>query len=124
MQPKERAHAIAQAALRRRAERVVILDMSEMTPMCDFFVICSGRSEIHVQAIADEIRERLDEQGVVPAHVEGLPEGRWVLMDYLSVVVHLFSPEAREHYGLEYLWGDAPREEVEDEALSSASEQG
>ncbi len=91
------------------------MEMQDLTPVCDFFVICSGRSPVHVKAIAEEIDERLREQGARAVHMEGVPEGRWVLMDYLSVVVHIFTPEAREYYGLEHLWADAPREAVLDE---------
>lgn len=116
MQPVERAHAIARAALERKAEDVVIMRMRELTPICDFFVICSGRSSVHVQAIADQILMRMEEQGVRVSHVEGLAEGRWVLLDYLTVVTHIFLPEEREYYALEQLWADAPREAVCEEA--------
>jgi ribosome-associated protein len=116
LEAKEKAAAIAQAALRRGAEQVVILEMAKLLPICDFFVIASGRSPTHVQAIAEEILTRLEEAQVPVGHVEGLTEGRWVLLDYLSVVVHVFTPEAREYYGLEQLWGDAPRQEVSEAA--------
>ncbi|MBC7287980.1 MAG: ribosome silencing factor [Armatimonadetes bacterium] len=120
MTPKELAAAIARAALRRRAENVVILDMRSLIPLCDYFLICSGRSAIHVQAIAEEIVQRLEEQGVEVGHVEGLPEARWVLLDYLDVVAHVFTPEARDYYALEQLWADAPAEKIEEETVQTA----
>ena len=106
--------------MRRKAEDVVILDMRNLMPLCDYFVICSGRSTTHVQAIAEEIVERMEEQGVRVGHVEGLPEARWVLLDYLDVVAHVFTPEAREYYALEQLWADAPAEWIDEEAAQKA----
>jgi ribosome-associated protein len=103
---------------------VVVIDMHKLTPMCDFFVICSGKSEVHVRAISEEIDTRMRERGVKPAHIEGLSDGRWVLMDYLSVVTHVFTPEAREYYDLEHLWADAPRETLESEPISATPENG
>ena len=120
MTPKELARAIAEAALRRKAEDVVTLDMRNLMPLCDYFVICSGRSTTHVQAIAEEIIERMEEQGVRVGHVEGLPEARWVLLDYLDVVAHVFTPEAREYYALEQLWADAPAEWMDQEPAQAA----
>ena len=75
----------------------------------DFFVICSGNTDRQAKAIHDGIHEALkDEHGMLPRRVEGLTESRWVLMDYLDVVVHVFTPETRDFYRLEQLWGDAP----------------
>lgn len=116
MEARERALALARAALKRRATDVVILDLRKLTPICDYFVICTGRSTIHVGAVADEMAEALSEHGVQPGHIEGRKEGRWVLLDYLSVVAHVFTQEAREYYGLERLWADAPREEITDDS--------
>jgi ribosome-associated protein len=110
---EERAHAIAEAAAHRRAQDILLLDLRSLTSVCDHFVLCTGRSTVHVKAIADEIVDRMAEQGVKVGHVEGLAEGRWVLLDFLSVVAHVFTAEAREYYQLEQLWWDAPREELE-----------
>jgi ribosome-associated protein len=74
----------------------------------DFFVIASGTSDTHVRGIADLVQERMQQAGSRTHHVEGLGAGRWVLLDYIDVVVHLFHPEARAFYQLERLWGDAP----------------
>lgn len=123
MESSERARAIAEAALHRRGSDVLILDMRELTPMCDYFVLCTGRSSVHVGAVAAEIVDQMKQRGVNPGHVEGRREGRWVLLDYLSVVAHVFTEEAREYYGLERLWADAPRERVEDSPAGQPAEQ-
>jgi ribosome-associated protein len=120
LEPHERALAIARAAIERRAADVLILDMRDLTAICDFFVLCTGRSPVHVQAIAEQIQDFLKAQGGRAGHVEGRAEGRWVLLDCLSVVVHVFTEEAREYYGLEKLWGDAPSQVVADEAPGAA----
>lgn len=78
-----------------------------MTSLADYFVICSGNTSRQVKAIVDEIDYRLSAARVIPHHVEGLTESKWVLMDYGDVVVHVFDEETREYYDLEGLWGDA-----------------
>lgn len=83
-----------------------------MTTLADYFVICTGGVSRQVKAIADEVDYRMSLERVFPHHVEGLPECRWVLMDYGDVVVHVFDAEARGYYYLEGLWGDAARVEV------------
>ncbi len=112
MTVEERARAVAEAAAHRRASDLLVLDLRSLTSVCDFFVICSARSSVHAKAIADEIVNQMAEQGVKAGHLEGLAEGSWVLIDFLSVVAHVFTAEAREYYQLEQLWWDAPREEI------------
>lgn len=102
-------------ALDKRAADIVILDLRELTSVTDFFVICSGTANVHVKAIADHVRESLSQNGQKPWHVEGMPHGTWVLMDYIDFVVHVFLNERREFYGLERLWGDAPVERVKED---------
>jgi ribosome-associated protein len=111
--PGEVARA-AQCALERKAQNVVALDLRGISTATDYFVIGSGSSDIHVRAIADHVIEELKKENVRPGHVEGLESGRWVLVDYIDFVVHVFHPSAREFYQLETLWGDAPRYELED----------
>lgn len=84
------------------------MDVRKITTLADYFVICSGNSTRQVKAIADEIDYKLNAGRVLPHHVEGVSECRWVLMDYSDVVVHIFEAGAREYYDLEGLWGDAP----------------
>jgi ribosome-associated protein len=105
--PSELAHLIVEIATDKKANDILMLRTAEVTSMADFFVICSGRSDRQVQALARSIVDQLREQGVRPLGVEGLSSGRWVLVDYASVVVHLFTPQEREYYGLERLWSEA-----------------
>ena len=98
----------ATAADDRRANQIVVLDLRGLTDATDYFLIASGTSDAHVRGLADGIIGRLAEQGIHPHHVEGVPTGRWVLLDYLDFVIHLFHPETRAFYQLERLWGDAP----------------
>jgi ribosome-associated protein len=102
------------AALDKKGEGAVALDVSGLVAYTDAIVIVSARNERLAKAIHDEIYMRVKaEQGVVPARVDGLPEARWVLMDYLDVIVHVMVPEARDRYRLETLWGEAPRIELD-----------
>ena len=110
--PEEKALEMARAALDKKAENLVVLDVREVTTLADYFVICTGNTSRQVKAIAEEIDYKLSAGRVFPHHVEGFPESRWVLMDYGDVVVHVFEPEAREFYDLDGLWGDAPKVEV------------
>ena len=97
----------------RKALDLVQLDLRGIIGYTDYFVICSGRSDRHVKAIHDAIHTGMKNQhGLLPERVEGLSQARWVLMDYLDVVVHVFTPATREYYRLEQLWGEAPIEAV------------
>ncbi len=107
MDPSELAHLIVEIATDKKANDIVMLRTAEVTSMADFFVICSGRSDRQVQALARTIIDQLREQEIRPLGVEGLSSGRWVLVDFASVVVHLFTPQEREYYGLERLWSGA-----------------
>lgn len=107
------ASAAAKAALDKKAENVLILDVRGLTSYADFFVVASGSSDRQVQAIADSIEDGLKKSGERPIGVEGQQNGHWVLLDYGDVVCHVFYDEARLHYDLEGLWADAPRITVE-----------
>ena len=111
--PEEVARA-AELALERKATELVALDLRGISSATDFFLMGSGSSDIQVRAIADHIIEELKKEGLRPGHVEGVVGGRWVLIDYIDFVVHVFHPEARGFYQLESLWGDAPRRDLED----------
>ncbi len=109
MTPQQLADVIVHYAEDRKALDIVQLDLSGMIGYTDYFVICSGRSERQVKAIHDAIYEGLKSaHGRLPERVEGLPGARWILMDYLDVVVHVFVPDTRAYYRLEQLWGEAP----------------
>jgi ribosome-associated protein len=94
-------------ALGLKAEDVVILDLRGLSEVCDYFVIASGQADVQVQAIAREILRGLREEGETPVGSEGVDQGRWILLDYVDVVVHIFKPEVRDYYQLERLWSDA-----------------
>ena len=91
----------------RKAEDIVMLDISKVSIIADFFVICSGTSDRQVRAIAKEIDEKLGDEGVNPTSIEGMNDAKWVLMDYGSVLVHVFDPATRDFYRLEQLWAGA-----------------
>jgi len=106
----------ADLMLDRKAYDVTVLDLRKLSAATDFFLISSARSDTHVTANADHLIDELKAQGVRPVGVEGLRGGRWVLVDYVDFVVHVFHPAAREFYQLERLWGDAPTHHVADES--------
>ena len=93
----------------RKAVDGVVLDLRRLSDAADFFVVVSGTSDTHVRAIAEHVLGTLQERGVRAHHVEGLTSGRWVLLDFVDLVVHVFHPSLREFYQLEGLWGDAPQ---------------
>ena len=105
--PGELAHRIVDVASDKKAADIVLLRTAEITTMADYFVIASGRSETQVQALSKAIVDELRDEGIKPIGVEGRSSARWVLLDYGSVIVHLFAPEEREYYGLERLWSTA-----------------
>jgi len=106
---KEKAMVSTHVAGDRKALDVVVLDMRQASSITDYFLICSGGSTRQVQAIADAIDEQLAKQGVAALGVEGYREGRWILMDYGDIIVHVFSQDTRAFYDLERLWGNAPK---------------
>ncbi len=106
---RERALECARAALDKKAENVRILDLTKLSGFTDFFVICSGVSDRQVQAIASSVEQHLESQGAELVNFEGFSDGRWVLMDFGDVVVHIFQDALRDYYDLENLWADAPR---------------
>jgi ribosome-associated protein len=110
---KEEALLAAKIALSKKAQDVVLLELAQIVDFTDYFLICSGTSTTQVRAIADAIEEKFKEKGVLPSHIEGYPESRWVLMDYDDVIIHIFHEETRKFYELERLWGDAPQIPVE-----------
>lgn len=105
---------VTAALLDRKAVDAVVLDLRGLSSATDFFVIASGTSDAHVRGMAQHLIDVLGPKGVEPHHVEGLAQGRWVLLDYVDFVVHVFHPELREFYQLERLWGEAPTVAVSD----------
>jgi ribosome-associated protein len=109
---KEKAFLCARAALDHKAIDLAILEVKNLSSFTDYFVISSGNSDRQVQAIASHIEEKLGKQGLHPLGIEGKREGRWVLLDYGDVIIHIFYHPIRDFYDLERLWSDAPRVEL------------
>ena len=114
LSPERLATSAAAYAADKKASDIVVLDLREVAGYTDFFVIVSGTSDRQAKAIHDGIHQGLKKHdGLLPRRVEGLGEARWILMDYLDVVVHIFTPDARDFYRLESLWGDVPRQDLD-----------
>ena len=112
-EPATLARWIADYAADVKAIDMLELDLRDVLGYTDYFVICSGNTDRQTKAIHDRIHEGMKkEHGILPRRVEGLAESRWILMDYLDVIVHVFTPEARDFYRLEQLWGEAPKRAV------------
>lgn len=124
-QSEQLARNLATIADSKKAEEIVVLDMRDLVAYTDFLAICTARSERQARAIVDEVRVRVKrESGLLPGGVDGGGDAGWTILDYLDCVLHVFTPEARERYGLEELWRDAPRLELDldaPEAPSAAS---
>jgi ribosome-associated protein len=113
MTAKELARAAAAYAADKKAADIVELDLRSVLGYTDFFVVCSGNTERQTAAIHEGILEGMKkEHGLLPRRVEGMPQARWILIDFLDVIVHVFTPETRAYYRLEQLWGEAPARAV------------
>ena len=120
MTPAEIADRAARLALEKKARDILILDLQGLTSATDHFVVCSAESETQVKAVAGHVQEVLAKEGQKAWHVEGMEGRRWVLLDYVDVVVHVFYSQTRDFYSLETLWGDAPARRVDDDAREIA----
>ena len=117
---RELAVAAARAAAGKQATDIAILDVHGLIVITDYFVICSGGTERQVRTIVEEVERAVRDLDRKPIRREGESENRWVLLDYVDVVVHVFADEEREYYDLERLWRDAPRVELEDRGQAAA----
>lgn len=113
------AQIIAEAALDGKASDVVILDVNKLTVIADYFVIASGRSTVQVRSIAENVEKMLAEVGIFPTRREGNQEGKWVILDYSSSILHVFRQEERDYYDLENLWSDAGQVKITDQAVKN-----
>jgi ribosome-associated protein len=121
-QPEQLARQLAAIADSKKAEDIVVLDMRGLVAYTDFLAICTARNERQARAIVDEVRLRVKrEAGLLPGGVDGGGEAGWTILDYLDCVLHVFTPEARERYGLEDLWHEAPRLELDFDAPEASS---
>ena len=96
----------------KKADHLNVVRITDISSLGDYFVIASGTSNTHVHALADELEEKLKEQGTAPSRVEGYRSNSWIILDYDAVVVHLFTPEAREFYDLDRLWADGEQTDI------------
>ncbi|MEK6705250.1 MAG: ribosome silencing factor [Bdellovibrionota bacterium] len=116
-----KALGCARAAIDKKAENLKVLDLSELSAFTDYFVICSGTSDRQVKAIADSVEKAMESVGYNALSTEGYTDGRWVLIDFGDVVVHVFLDALREYYDLETLWADAPKISIPSEFYGVAA---
>lgn len=127
MNTRELAMAATEAALEKKGLEPVLLDVKDVSSYTDYILILSGRSDRHVQAVADAVEDAMRASGVRPIGVEGKRDGQWTLLDYGDIVVHVFYHPVREHYDLEGMWIDAPRVQLDvpaDSRISAAEAYG
>lgn len=115
---RKRALLCVNASLEKKAKDLVILNVKEISGFADYFIICSGTSDRQVRAVASTIQENLKKMGILPLGVEGEAAGRWILLDYDDVILHVFLESVRTFYDLERLWSEAPRMAVTDDTVS------
>lgn len=118
---KERVLLCVNASLKKKAKDLVILNVKELSSFADYFIICSGTSDRQVQAIASFIQEYLKEFGILPLGVEGERLGKWILLDYDDVIIHIFHEPVRLFYDIERLWSEAPRMDIAEDVTELAS---
>lgn len=112
------AQIAVEAILSKKGYDIVIMDMRAVSGVADIFILCSGSSELQIKAIVEGVRMGIKEEAQeLPWHTEGVSSLQWVLLDYVDLVVHVFNEEKRAFYDLERLWGDAPKEEIAEDAI-------
>jgi ribosome-associated protein len=116
--PRKRALFCVNACLEKKAADLVILNVKEISAFADYFILCSGTSDRQVRAVAAAVQENLKNEGILPLGIEGEATGKWVLLDYDDVIIHVFLESVRTFYDLERLWSDAPRMAVPDDTIS------
>jgi ribosome-associated protein len=120
LESKKFSYLIAEKIFSKKGYDVVLIDLRKLASFADYFLICSADSDVQVKAIADEVEKSLKDDGIKCWHKEGYTALKWVLLDYVDVVVHVFQRESRLFYNLEKLWGDAPTENLVDPVLKKA----
>ncbi len=110
--------ACIEQLLSHKAEDLIVIDLRQTADFVDYFIICTGTSDVHVRALSDAVTEGLKTEGQRPYQVEGYDVRKWILIDLFDIVVHIFQQESRQFYGLERLWRDAPIERIEDDVLT------
>ncbi len=115
MNAEKLAHRIAEFVLEKKGQDVLLQDLRGVTTMTDFFILCTVEVDVQAKAIIDHVTRELKKENIKPWHTEGQPGSNWILMDFVDVVLHIFTPRTREYYALEKLWGDARLIEIKDE---------
>jgi ribosome-associated protein len=115
------AKKVAGFALEKKAADILVMDVRKVTDVTRFFIVCTGQSTPQVKAIADHVIDSCRDAGIEIYHVEGYDSLRWVLIDLVDIVVHVFLPDVRKYYQLERLWGDAPSEQIDEPAAGARS---
>lgn len=110
----ESARLAAKALCERKGEDIKVIKIQDISSIADYFVIATGSSNTHVKSLADNVEFRLDNEGIGVSHIEGYRSDSWILLDYVDVIVHVFSEEAREYYSLERLWQDGEVVDISD----------
>lgn len=114
---RQLANIIGEALLEKKGRDVVLLDVRELTTLTDYFIVCHGTSETQIRALANNVTEKVQElTGEKVWKKEGMDSRRWIILDYVNIVVHIFSEEKREYYGIERMWNDAERTEIVDKS--------
>lgn len=109
MEPYELAKQAAKLLDSKKAERINVIKIDDISSLADYFLIATGISSTHVRALADEVEEQLKQKGAAPARIEGYRSNSWILLDYSGVVIHIFTQEARDFYDLDRLWADGEK---------------
>lgn len=111
---KKNLETIAKIIFEKKGENVLLLDLRKLSPITDYFIICTAQSPLHAQAISNELAIRLKKHNITPHHIEGYNNAQWIVLDYFDFVIHIFLNEVRQFYGLERLWGDASQKNFVD----------
>ncbi|RBW70480.1 ribosome silencing factor [Bacillus taeanensis] len=117
MESKQLVYLAAKSADDKKAQDIIVLNMEGISLIADYFIICHGNSEKQVQAIAEEVKDKAQENGVSIKRLEGKDESRWILVDLGGVIVHVFHKDERSYYNLEKLWGDAPQLDIAEKLM-------
>lgn len=112
---KRKLESFIKIIFEKKGENVLLLDLRKFSPITDYFIICTAQSQLHAQAICNELSMRLKKMNILSHHIEGYNNAQWIILDYWDVVIHIFLSEIRQFYGLERLWGDAPQRRYVDQ---------
>lgn len=118
MDSKLLAKKVVQLAWNKKGKNIIIIDLKKVMNVTDYFILISGESDVHVKALANHIEKELKKEKITIWHKEGFQQLKWVLMDYIDIVIHIFRPDVRDYYNLEKLWGDAKITKIKDHAAN------